>query len=97
MSKPIFFGGLEGFTAKVVSFLLTLTFFSIYAAALKGLTVSWFELSGILLLFWAVYEFLGYILFAFFNFFSRNKFSKYEEENQVEDDTNKDIVTVKEK
>ena len=97
MSRPNYFGGLEGFAAKLVSLVITLVFFSIYTAAAKGFESSWFELTGILTLFWVIYEILGYILFVFFNFFARNKFSKYDEEEPEPNDGDKDIVTVKEK
>ena len=82
MAQKSYLGGLEGSIAKMVSLMINLAFFSIYTISQDGLQVSWFELVGVLLLFWVIYEVLGYILYIFFSFFARTKISRVEENSK---------------
>ncbi len=93
MTRKKYFGGLEGIIAKLVSLIITVVFFAIYNLTSDKLEASWFELTGILLLFWLIYEILGYVLFLFFVFFGNNRFERIDEEVE-EDKDSSEIVTV---
>jgi uncharacterized membrane protein len=68
-----FLAGLEETIARIISLILTLTFYGLYFGSKTPVLFDWYTLIGILALFWLVYEALAYLLFVVFNFFSKNK------------------------
>jgi len=75
-----FFSGLEEVVARLISFLVSVTFFVIYIAGQGKLELDWYKAAIILGFFWILYELISYILFLILSFFSR----KTETESQTE-------------
>jgi|GEM_PF-3604580 len=77
MPSKSFLSGLEELLARVVSLVLTLLFFVIYALSnSQSLTLDWFQLAVHLSIFWIVYETLALIFFQTFLFFSTKSVDK---------------------
>ncbi len=85
-----FLDGLEETIARIVSLLLSLTFFALYFGGKAPVFTDWYGLIGVLALFWLVYESVSYLLYIVFNFFSA-KSGKDDNSNSKVDTNNFDM------
>lgn len=70
MQTKNFLDGLEETIARIVSLVITLTFFGLFYGSKTPVSLDWYSLIGVLALFWLVYESVSYLLYVVFNFFS---------------------------
>lgn len=66
-----FFSGLEEVVARLISFLVSVTFFVIYIAGQGKFDLDWYKAAIVLGFFWILYELISYILFLILSFFSK--------------------------
>lgn len=68
-----FLAGLEEVSSRLISLVITSTFFLVYISAKPNqeMLVNWTQLLIILSIFWLVYEFLGYLFFMIFGYFGK--------------------------
>ncbi len=73
MSNNNYFAGLEEAVARLLSFIVSLAFFSIYILSKSQITLDWNGLLIHVTLFWLVYELIAMALFYILSQFSKAK------------------------
>ena len=63
--------------------LILIVVFSVYYLTQDGVTLNWFSVGGVLLLFWFLYELLSYGLFILFAFVSNNGHKGLDKEEKL--------------
>ncbi len=68
-----FFAGIEEVISRLLAAVISMVFFLIYIYARpdQEVTLNWSGLLAMLGIFWLVYEFIGYVLYLIFVYFSR--------------------------
>jgi hypothetical protein len=75
-NKNNYFAGAEEAVGRLLSFIVSLAFFSIYILSKTTVLLDWSGLLVHLAIFWLVYEVVSLVLFFVLNQFSRDKIEK---------------------
>jgi hypothetical protein len=92
MNNKSFFAGLEEVLSRLVSLVVCISFFAIFVVAKPDQTINLNakDLGIWLLVFWFVYECIGFLLYSLFVYFGKNKEVKQASTNsfKIKDDIN---------
>jgi hypothetical protein len=90
-NKNNFYAGLEEGIARILGLILTVIFFVIYITASEKIEIDWYSGTGMLVLFWLVYEAISLVLFIMFSFFGKNKLDKDNKKSEPADNVVENI------
>jgi hypothetical protein len=80
-----FYAGLEEGIARILGLIITVIFFIIYITASEKIEIDWYTGTGMLVLFWLIYEAISLVLFIMFSFFGKNKLDKEKKNSEPAD------------